>query len=206
MPSRRNSQIRQQSCTFAALEGQGRIVQLNLWGAQHMQGEAGGHISSSLPPEIISLKFTQFLQEGYFETLSETARRRAIRKLGSSSTNSKGEKMNKFFKPLSLIVVMVLVTLALGAGTVRALREAAAPLPYGLTAQDTMASVEYKLGQPVEIHAPQAGWKPGLPDEGFSPDHAHYWAIYRRFGLTVVYNTPSASDKNATIYAIYVND
>jgi hypothetical protein len=110
--------------------------------------------------------------------------------------------MNKFFKTLSLIVVMVLVVLVPGAGTVGA----AAPLPFGLTAQDTMASVEYKLGQPVETHAPQAGWEPGLPDEGGSPDHAHYWAIYRRFGLTVVYNTPSASDKNATIYAIYVND
>jgi hypothetical protein len=116
--------------------------------------------------------------------------------------------MNKFFKTFSLIVVLVLVAVLFGTQAVRALRDGvtAAPLPYGLTAQDTMASVEHKLGQPVEIHAPQAGWKPGLPDEGFSPDHIHYWAIYRRFGLTVVYNTPSASDKNATIYAIYVND
>lgn len=116
--------------------------------------------------------------------------------------------MNKLFKTLSLMVVLVLVALMLGTQAVRALQNpaAAAPLPYGLTAQDTMASVEYKLGYPREIHAPQAGWEPGLPDEGFSPDHAHYWAIYRRFGLTVVYNTPSASDKTATIYAIYVND
>ena len=116
--------------------------------------------------------------------------------------------MNKLFKTLSLIVVLVLVGIMLGTQAVRALGDAAAvaPLPYGLTAQDTMASVEYKLGQPREIHAPQAGWEPGLPDEGGSPDHAHYWAIYKRFGLTVVYNTPSASDKNATIHAIYVND
>jgi hypothetical protein len=116
--------------------------------------------------------------------------------------------MNKLFKTLSLMVVLVLAAVMLSTQAVRALRDAAAvaPLPYGLTAQDTMASVEDKLGQPVEIHAPQAGWEPGLPDEGFSPDHIHYWAIYKRFGLTVVYNTPSASDKSATIYAIYVNE
>ncbi len=78
-------------------------------------------------------------------------------------------------------------------------------LPLGLAANDTMANVEQKLGQPVEVHAPQAGWKPGLPDEGGSPDHTHYWAIYKRFGLTVIYNSPSVDDKNATIYAILVN-
>lgn len=78
-------------------------------------------------------------------------------------------------------------------------------LPLGLAAGDTMASVEQKLGQPKEVHAPQAGWEPGLPDEGGSPDHIHYWAIYKRFGLTVIYNTPSADDKSATIHAILVS-
>ena len=115
--------------------------------------------------------------------------------------------MNKFFKTLSLIIVLALVAIVVGAQAVRALRDAAAPapLPYGLTAQDTMASVEQKLGQPRVTYAPQAGWEPGLPDEGSSPDHAQYWAIYKRFGLTVVYNTPSANDKGATIHAIRVN-
>jgi hypothetical protein len=116
--------------------------------------------------------------------------------------------MNKFFKTLSLIVVLALVAILLGTQVVQALRDAAAPeaLPYGLSMQDTMASVEQKLGQPRVASAPQAGWEPGLPDEGGSPDYMHYWAMYERFGLTVVYNTPSASDKGATIYAIYVND
>jgi hypothetical protein len=116
--------------------------------------------------------------------------------------------MNKIFKTLSLMVVLALVAILLGTQVVQALREAAAPeaLPYGLSAQDTMASVEQKLGQPRVASAPQAGWESGLPDEGSSPDHMHYWAMYERFGLTVVYNTPSASDKSATIYAIYVND
>jgi hypothetical protein len=114
--------------------------------------------------------------------------------------------MNKFFNPLNLIFIVALVTIMFGVQAVRALRDAAAPepLPYGLTTQDTMLTVEQKLGQPREIHAPQAGWEPGLPDSGGSPDHVHYWAIYKRFGLTVVYNSPSPTDKSATIYAIYL--
>ena len=116
--------------------------------------------------------------------------------------------MNKFFKTLSLIIALVLIAIVLGTQVVRALREAAAPppLPYGLTTQETMASVEQKLGQPRVASAPQAGWEPGLPDEGSSPDHIRYWAVYKRFGLTVVYNTPSANDKNATVHAIYLHE
>ena len=116
--------------------------------------------------------------------------------------------MKKFFKGLSLIVILAIMAIVFGTQAVRALRDAAAPppLPYGLTMNDTMASVEQRLGQPRVTYAPQAGWEPGLPDEGSSPDHAHYWAIYKRFGLTIVYNTPSADDKNATINTIYVKD
>ena len=116
--------------------------------------------------------------------------------------------MNKFFKSLSLIVVLALVMIMLGTQVAQALRDMAAPepLPYGLSAMDTMASVEQKLGQPRVSYASQAGWEAGLPDRSGSPDHMHYWAMYDRFGLTVVYNTASASDKSATIHAIYVND
>ncbi len=78
-------------------------------------------------------------------------------------------------------------------------------LPLGLIQNDTMADVECKLGQPKELHAPQAGWEPGLPDEGGSPDRMHYWAVYKRFGLTVIYDSPSPNDKNANIHAIVVN-
>lgn len=78
-------------------------------------------------------------------------------------------------------------------------------LPLGLRFMDTMEMVEHKLGYPVEIHAPQAGWVSRLPDEGASPDHFHYLATYTSFGMTIVYNSPSANDKNATIYAILVN-
>jgi hypothetical protein len=110
--------------------------------------------------------------------------------------------MNKFFKPFSLILILALAAIVLGTQVVHALPDAAAPLPYGLTAQDTRANVEQKLGQPRVIYAPQAGWEPGLPDEGGSPDHVHYWAIYKRFGFTIVYNSPSPTDQSATIHAI----
>jgi hypothetical protein len=79
-------------------------------------------------------------------------------------------------------------------------------LPLGLAAADTMADVEEKLGQPKEVHAPQAGWAPGLPDEGGSPDRIHYWAVYERFGVTIVYNSPAPNDKNASIHAILVEE
>lgn len=79
-------------------------------------------------------------------------------------------------------------------------------LPLGLTFTDTMEMVEQKLGYPVEIHAPQAGRVSRLPDEGVTPDHFHYLAIYKQFGLTVIYNSPSANDKSASIYAILVGN
>ena len=78
-------------------------------------------------------------------------------------------------------------------------------LPYGLAFADTMETVEQKLGRPVEIHAPQAGWLAGLPDEGVTLDHVHYQATYDEFGLTVIYNSPAATDKGATIHAILIN-
>lgn len=78
-------------------------------------------------------------------------------------------------------------------------------LPLGLAFNDTMADVEDWFGQPEVEHAPQAGWEAGLPDESGTPDHIHYWAVYQRFGVTIVYNSPSATDKGATIYAILVN-
>src|SRR5687768_1839274 len=78
-------------------------------------------------------------------------------------------------------------------------------LPLGLSANGTMASVQDKFGQPKVQHAPQAGWEPGLPDESGTPDHTHTWAMYKRFGVTIVYNTPSATDQSATIYAILVS-
>ena len=78
-------------------------------------------------------------------------------------------------------------------------------LPFGLSAKDTMASVEDKFGQPRVQQAPQAGWEPGYPDQSGTPDYIHTWAVYKRFGVTIVYNSPSGTDKGATIHAILVS-
>lgn len=78
-------------------------------------------------------------------------------------------------------------------------------LPFALSATDTMASVEDKFGQPNVVQAPQAGWELGLPDESGTAGYTQYWAAYKRFGLTIIYNSPSATDKSATIHAILVS-
>ena len=112
--------------------------------------------------------------------------------------------MNKLFKTLSFVASLALIVSVLL--NVRHVSAASRNLPYGLTMQDTMATVEHKLGQPKVVYAPLAGWEPGLPDQGGSPDYIHYWAIYKHFGLTVIYNTPLASDKSATIYDIILDE
>jgi len=112
--------------------------------------------------------------------------------------------MNKLFKILSFVAGLALIFAVLV--NVRPASAASRSLPYGLTMQDTMATVEHKLGQPKVVYAPQAGWEPGLPDQGGSPDYAHYWAIYKRFGVTIIYNTPLASDKSATIYDVILDE
>jgi hypothetical protein len=71
-------------------------------------------------------------------------------------------------------------------------------LPYGLKFYDTLGAVEYRLKK-------QAVGNAGLPDEGSSPDHLHYWATYKEVGMTIIYNSPYA-DEDATIYAILVSD
>jgi hypothetical protein len=78
-------------------------------------------------------------------------------------------------------------------------------LPFALSASDTMANVEDKFGHSRMAQVPQAGWEPGLPDATGTPDHVHYWAVYRRFGVTIVYNSPSATNQSASIYAILVS-
>lgn len=72
-------------------------------------------------------------------------------------------------------------------------------LPYGLKFYDIMTAVEYKLQK-------QGVGSRGLPDQGSTPDHLHYWATYQEVGMIVVYNSPSASDEDATIYAILLNE
>lgn len=80
----------------------------------------------------------------------------------------------------------------------------AGELPYGITFKDTMADVQYKLGQPKIPQQPQLGWEPGLPTSGGTPDRIHYWATYEQYDLVIVYNTPLADNLNARIYMILI--
>ena len=79
------------------------------------------------------------------------------------------------------------------------------PLPLGLKFYDTMGAVEYKLGKLDVREGLHKAENAGLPEEGASPDHVHYWAVYKRYGITIIYNSPSV-DEDATIYAIVVSD
>ena len=78
-------------------------------------------------------------------------------------------------------------------------------LPFGISRDDTMSMVEKKLGYPKVPQVPQFGWEPGLPDEASTPDHHHYWATYENYDLTIIYNSPSDQDKNASIHMILIN-
>lgn len=71
-------------------------------------------------------------------------------------------------------------------------------LPFGLKFYDTMGAVEYKLRR-------RGVGSAGLPDSGDSPDHLHYPANYQQVGMTVIYNSPSPEDEDATIYAVLVS-
>jgi hypothetical protein len=71
-------------------------------------------------------------------------------------------------------------------------------LPFGLKFYDTMGAVEYKLSRKGVGSA-------GLPDSGNTPDHLHYRANYQQVGMTIIYNSPSAEDEDATVYAILVS-
>jgi hypothetical protein len=69
-------------------------------------------------------------------------------------------------------------------------------LPFQLKANDNREVVEAKLKEQ------RVGT--GMPNEEGLFDHTHCWATYDAAGMTIIYNSPSADDKNATIHAILV--
>ena len=87
------------------------------------------------------------------------------------------------------------------AGNVDGFRRYRGKLPFDLSFYDPMWKVEDKL---KDSNADNTIQHSGLPDETGSPDHVHYWAIYNRLNMTVIYNSPEA-DKDAYIYVILVN-
>ena len=87
-------------------------------------------------------------------------------------------------------------------GTVDGFRRYRGDLPFGLSFYDPMWRVEEKLR---DLDSDNALQQAGLPEEGSSPDHFHYWAVYKRLGMTVIYNSPAA-DQDAYIYAILLSN
>ena len=77
-------------------------------------------------------------------------------------------------------------------------------LPLGLKFYDSMGAVEQKLRKLDIGGGSHIARNDGRPDEGASPDHMHYWAVYKRYGITIIYNSPF-TDEDATIYAIVMN-
>jgi hypothetical protein len=69
-------------------------------------------------------------------------------------------------------------------------------LPFGLKINDSREAVEARLKEQ------RVGT--GVPNEEGLFDHTHCWATYYAAGLTIIYNSPSADDKGATIHAILV--
>jgi len=70
-------------------------------------------------------------------------------------------------------------------------------LPLGLKSADNMGTVVNKLKR-------QGVGNAGLPDQGTSPDHVHYWATYKQVNMTIIYNSPG-TDQSANIFAVLVN-
>ena len=77
-------------------------------------------------------------------------------------------------------------------------------LPFELTFYDPMWLVEEKLSDLNADDTIQAVSRNGAPDEGSSPDHIHYWAVYKQLGLTVIYDS-GAADPDAYIYAVLIS-
>ena len=79
-------------------------------------------------------------------------------------------------------------------------------LPYGLSFYDPMWRVEEKIKkmEADDILQHTTSRDDGSPDTGSTPDHLHYWAVYERFNMVVIYDSPFA-DEDAYIYAVLVN-
>lgn len=89
------------------------------------------------------------------------------------------------------------------AGNAEGFRRYRGELPFGLTFYDPMWLVEEKLMDAEADDTVQPAPQADLREEGSSPDHFHYWAVYNRFNLIVIYNTPFV-DEDAYIYAVVV--
>ena len=96
---------------------------------------------------------------------------------------------------------LVVKTIYLYAGHADGFKRYHGEMPLGLSFYDPMWRVQEKL---KNVNTDNILQQAGLPDATGSPDHIHYWAIYKRFNITVIYNSPFA-DEDAYIYAVLVS-
>ena len=96
----------------------------------------------------------------------------------------------------------VVKTIYLYSGNSDGFRRYRGDLPFGLTFYDPMWRVQEKLMDPNSANFLS---QTGFPDEAVSPDHMHYWAMYKRLGITVIYDSPG-NDEDAYIHAILVSE
>jgi len=77
-------------------------------------------------------------------------------------------------------------------------------LPYGLSFYDPMWWVEEKLRNLSDDDELPRTRGDGISYEGSSPNHLHYWTVYKRLGMTVIYDEPFP-DEDVYIYAILIS-
>ena len=95
----------------------------------------------------------------------------------------------------------IVKTVHLYSGNIDGIRRYRGKLPFGLSFYDPMWRVQEKL---MDLDSANPLHQAGLPEEAGSPDHMHYWAVYKRLGMTVIYNSPG-KDEDAYIYAILMS-
>jgi len=95
----------------------------------------------------------------------------------------------------------IVKTIYLYAGNADGFRRYQGELPFGLSFYDPMWRVQEKL---KNVNTEDILQHAGLPDEVSSADRIHYWAVYQRLEMTIIYNSPFA-DEDAYIYAIWVS-
>jgi hypothetical protein len=71
-------------------------------------------------------------------------------------------------------------------------------LPFALKLNGSRETVEAKLKEQ------RVGT--GIANEEGLFDHTHCWATYYAAGMTIIYNSPSADDRNATMHAMIVEN
>jgi hypothetical protein len=106
---------------------------------------------------------------------------------------------------LWIAATQIVKTVYLYSGSADGFRRYRGELPFGLSFYDPMWLVKDKLSALEVEDTLQTKGNTGLPDEASSPDHMHYWAVYKQLNMVIIYDTPFP-DEDAYIHAILVSN